>query len=93
MTDCECVIHRLWLQFLTSDSAFRSSSQRRPLATTIANDRCLSLCERMNKTITKAELRSSLASSFGRDALERRVADLNPPSSTLATLSTALEEQ
>ncbi|GBM06604.1 hypothetical protein AVEN_220040-1 [Araneus ventricosus] len=60
------VVHRLWQQFLTTDSAFRRFSQGRPTATTSADDRYLSLWARRNRTATPTQLRSSLATATGR---------------------------
>ncbi|GBM35824.1 hypothetical protein AVEN_43513-1 [Araneus ventricosus] len=59
-------VHRLWKQFLTTDSASRRFSQGRPTAATSVNDRYLSLCARRNSTATPSQLRSSLAAATGR---------------------------
>lgn len=60
------VVHRLWRQFQTTDSASRRFSQGRPTATTSADDRYLTLCARRNRTATPTQLLSSLAAATGR---------------------------
>ncbi|KFM57061.1 Transposable element Tcb2 transposase, partial [Stegodyphus mimosarum] len=59
------VVHRLWRQFQTTDSASRRFSQGRPTATTSADDRYVTLCARRNRTSTPTLLRSSLAAATG----------------------------
>ncbi|GBM43139.1 Transposable element Tcb1 transposase [Araneus ventricosus] len=60
------VVHRLWQQFLTTDSASRRFSQGRRTSTTSADDRYLSLCARRNRIATSTQLRSSLAEATGK---------------------------
>ncbi|GFS72502.1 transposable element Tcb1 transposase [Trichonephila clavipes] len=57
------VVHKLWQQFLSTDSA---SIQGRPRSTTSADDRYVALCSRRNRTATSPELRCFLAASSGR---------------------------
>ncbi|GFU43566.1 HTH_Tnp_Tc3_2 domain-containing protein [Trichonephila clavipes] len=60
------VMHRLWEQFLTTDSASQRFSKEIPCATRNPDDRYLLLYAQRNRTGTSIELRSSIASSHGR---------------------------
>ena len=60
------VVHKLWRQFKTTDSAFKRFSHGWPTATMSADDRYLTLCSHRNSTATLIFLRSSLAAATGR---------------------------
>ncbi|GFX62872.1 HTH_Tnp_Tc3_2 domain-containing protein [Trichonephila clavipes] len=73
------VIHRLWHQFLTTDSVYRRFSQGRSRASISADDRCLSLCARRNRTAIPAELKFSFIASsrklVSRSIVSRRLCE------------------
>ena len=60
------VIHRLWRQFQTTDSASRGFSLGRPTTTMSADDRDFSLCALRNRTATPNLLRSSFVATTGK---------------------------